>query len=86
MAHNKHGLVQIATGATARVPDTPGLRDVGYLTNETIWNLTEMPRRLLVWGCGPIGASLPLSAERPCLLHDTDSGAVCEQNVRSCSA
>src|SRR5512136_384321 len=45
----------IATGARAAVPPIPGLADAAYLTNETIFNLTELPGRLAVIGAGPIG-------------------------------
>jgi len=48
----------IATGARAATPDTPGLAEAGYLTNETVFNLTELPRRLAVLGGGPIGCEL----------------------------
>ncbi len=48
----------IATGARAAVPPIPGLAEAGYRTNETIFNLTELPRRLAVLGCGPIGCEL----------------------------
>ena len=45
----------IATGANARVPDTPGISTVPYLTNVSFWNQTQLPERLLVMGSGPIG-------------------------------
>ena len=48
----------IATGARAARPEIPGLNDVGYLTNESVFNLTELPRRLAVIGAGPIGCEL----------------------------
>jgi len=48
----------IATGGRPSVPDIPGLSDAGYLTNETIFSLTELPRRLGVFGVGPIGCEL----------------------------
>ncbi len=48
----------IATGARAVVPPIPGLDETGYRTNETIFNLTERPRRLLVLGGGPLGCEL----------------------------
>jgi len=48
----------IATGARAAVPDVPGLAGVGYVTNETVFSLTELPRRLIVMGGGPIGCEL----------------------------
>ncbi|HXT19143.1 MAG TPA: FAD-dependent oxidoreductase, partial [Thermoanaerobaculia bacterium] len=48
----------IATGARAAVPPIAGLADAGYLTNETVFNLTARPRRLLVVGGGPLGCEL----------------------------
>jgi pyruvate/2-oxoglutarate dehydrogenase complex dihydrolipoamide dehydrogenase (E3) component len=48
----------IATGARAAVPPIPGLEEAGYLTNATVFNLTELPRGLAVVGGGPIGAEL----------------------------
>mmetsp|Transcript_10199 Transcript_10199/g.18745 ORF Transcript_10199/g.18745 Transcript_10199/m.18745 type:complete len:631 (-) Transcript_10199:112-2004(-) len=48
----------IATGGRARVPDIPGILDVPYLTNATIFNLTELPPVLGVIGGGPIGSEL----------------------------
>jgi pyruvate/2-oxoglutarate dehydrogenase complex dihydrolipoamide dehydrogenase (E3) component len=48
----------IATGARAAIPEIPGLADTGFLTNETVFNLTELPRRLAVIGAGPIGCEL----------------------------
>ena len=48
----------IATGARAVVPPIPGLKEVGFLTNHNVFNLTEQPRRLAVVGGGPIGSEL----------------------------
>ena len=48
----------IATGAKPFVPPIPGLEDVGYLTYETVWELRELPSRLIVVGAGPIGCEL----------------------------
>ena len=48
----------IATGARAAVPPIPGLVEAGYLTNETVFNLTRLPARLAVIGGGPIGCEL----------------------------
>jgi pyruvate/2-oxoglutarate dehydrogenase complex dihydrolipoamide dehydrogenase (E3) component len=48
----------IATGARAAAPDIPGIAECGYLTNETVFALTELPRRLAVIGAGPIGCEL----------------------------
>ena len=39
-------------------PAIPGLAEAGYLTNENVFNLTELPRRLLVIGGGPLGCEL----------------------------
>jgi dihydrolipoamide dehydrogenase len=54
----------IATGARAFVPPIPGLEESGYLTNETIFQITELPKRLLVIGAGPIGCELAQSFQR----------------------
>ena len=48
----------IATGGRAAAPPIEGLAETGYLTNETVFSLTELPRRLLVIGAGPIGCEL----------------------------
>ncbi|MDE2489759.1 MAG: mercuric reductase [Elusimicrobia bacterium] len=48
----------IATGARAVVLPTPGMKEAGALTNETLFNLTELPKRLLVVGAGPIGVEM----------------------------
>jgi pyruvate/2-oxoglutarate dehydrogenase complex dihydrolipoamide dehydrogenase (E3) component len=48
----------IATGARAAGLPIPGLEEAGYLTNETIFNLTELPGRLAVIGAGPIGCEM----------------------------
>jgi len=48
----------IATGARPDRPAIPGLAAAGYLTNENVFDLTELPRRLLVIGGGPLGCEL----------------------------
>ena len=48
----------IATGSDPAVPDLPGLSGSGYLTNETIWDLAELPRHLAILGAGPVGMEL----------------------------
>ena len=48
----------IATGGRAVAPPIPGLEEVGHLTNETVFSLTELPPRLAVIGAGPIGCEL----------------------------
>lgn len=54
----------IATGATAAIPPIPGLAETGYLTNATVFNLTERPERLAVIGAGPIGMELAQAFQR----------------------
>lgn len=48
----------IATGGRPVVPPVPGLRDAPVFTNERIFSLTVLPRRLAVLGAGPIGCEL----------------------------
>jgi pyruvate/2-oxoglutarate dehydrogenase complex dihydrolipoamide dehydrogenase (E3) component len=48
----------IATGARAAVPDIPGLREAGFLTNETLFSVGRLPERLAVIGGGPIGCEM----------------------------
>ena len=48
----------IATGARPARPSIPGLTEAGYLTNETVFSLTDLPARLAVIGAGPIGCEL----------------------------
>ena len=54
----------IATGARAASLPIPGLAEAGYLTNETVFSLTELPRRLVVIGAGPIGCELTQAFRR----------------------
>lgn len=65
----------IATGARAVAPAIPGLADAGYLTNESVFTLTALPRRLAVIGAGPIGCELAQAFARlgsdVVLLHDS---------------
>ena len=50
--------IVLATGARPFVPPLPGLAEVGCVTSDTLWELRELPRRLLVLGGGPIGCEL----------------------------
>ncbi|MCM8613001.1 bifunctional TVP38/TMEM64 family protein/FAD-dependent oxidoreductase [Accumulibacter sp.] len=50
--------IVIATGARPFVPPLPRIEEVGYLTSDTVWDLRQLPRRLLVLGGGPIGCEL----------------------------
>lgn len=54
----------IATGARAAAPKIPGLDTINFLTNESVFSLTELPRRLVVIGSGPIGVELAQSFAR----------------------
>ena len=82
----------IATGARATAPPVPGLAETGYLTNQTVFNLTECPPRLAVMGGGPIGCELAQAFQRlgshVSLLHknahlldreDTDAAALVQK-------
>jgi pyruvate/2-oxoglutarate dehydrogenase complex dihydrolipoamide dehydrogenase (E3) component len=65
----------VATGARAGAPPVPGLGEAGFLTNETVFNLTERPRTLAVVGAGPIGCELAQAFRRlgseVVLVHDS---------------
>ncbi len=78
----------IATGARAAEPAITGLREAGYYTNETIFTLTELPRRLAVIGAGPIGCELAQSFQRfgsqVTLL--TDGGSIMPREDRDAAA
>ncbi len=85
----------IATGGRAAVPDIPGLAEAGFVTNETVFSLTSLPRRLVVIGAGPIGCELAqafarfgsqvtLIASGPNILakEDADAATVVEAALR----
>ena len=48
----------LATGSRPQTPDVPGLADVGYLTNQTLFELPTVPDRLLILGGGPVGVEM----------------------------
>jgi pyruvate/2-oxoglutarate dehydrogenase complex dihydrolipoamide dehydrogenase (E3) component len=50
--------IVIATGGRAAVPPIAGLADTPYLTNETIFDIPDFPKRLVILGAGPIGVEL----------------------------
>jgi len=56
--------IVIATGARPFVPNIPGLDQVDYLTSDSLWELEQLPARLLVLGAGPIGCELAQSFSR----------------------
>tara|TARA_R110000868_G_scaffold46376_14_gene153312 strand:- start:18471 stop:19895 length:1425 start_codon:yes stop_codon:yes gene_type:complete len=56
--------VVISTGSRAGVPPVPGLEDVPYLTNETVFDKKSAPDHLIVLGGGPIGSELAQAHRR----------------------
>ena len=54
----------VATGSSAAVPPVPGLAEVPFLTNETVFGLTERPDHLVVLGGGPIGVEMAQAFRR----------------------
>jgi pyruvate/2-oxoglutarate dehydrogenase complex dihydrolipoamide dehydrogenase (E3) component len=85
----------LATGTRASKPQIPGIAEAGYLTNETVFTLTELPRRLAVIGAGPVGCELAqafvrlgsevtLLGNRPQILprEDREAAAIVEQAMR----
>ncbi|MDZ7831581.1 MAG: dihydrolipoyl dehydrogenase [Desulfobacterales bacterium] len=56
--------IVVATGARPFVPPIPGLDQVDYLTSDTVWQLTELPPRLVVLGGGPIGCEMAQTFSR----------------------
>jgi pyruvate/2-oxoglutarate dehydrogenase complex dihydrolipoamide dehydrogenase (E3) component len=57
-------LIVIATGSKPMVPPIPGLNDVPYLTNESIFELKEQPKHLNIIGGGPIGIEMAQAFQR----------------------
>ena len=85
----------ICTGARAAAPRIPGAVEVGYLTNETLFTLTELPPRLAVIGAGPIGCEMAQAfarfGSRVCLFEmtghilsreDTDAAEVVQEQMK----
>ena len=55
----------VATGADPIVPPVPGLRELdGVWTNREITAMTEVPRRLLILGAGPVGVEMAQAVRR----------------------
>lgn len=88
--------IVIATGARPFVPPIPGLQDIGFYTSDTIWNITDLPRRMIVLGGGPIGCELAQSfarlgaqvtqvemAERIMLREDPEVAELVAQSMRA---
>jgi pyruvate/2-oxoglutarate dehydrogenase complex dihydrolipoamide dehydrogenase (E3) component len=84
----------ICTGTRPAVPAIPGIEDAGYLTNENVFHLTELPKRMIVIGGGPIGCELAQTfvrlGSKVTLLHkhehvlpreDEDAAALVQQSL-----
>ncbi|MCB0328057.1 MAG: FAD-dependent oxidoreductase [Bdellovibrionales bacterium] len=56
--------IVVASGAHPFVPDYPGLEKVPFYTSDTIWQLRDQPKRMLVLGGGPIGSELAQAFHR----------------------
>ncbi|MTH97048.1 NAD(P)/FAD-dependent oxidoreductase [Roseibium sp. RKSG952] len=54
----------IATGSAASIPPIPGLEDVPYLTNESLFGLRQAPEHLVIIGGGPIGMEMAQAHRR----------------------
>jgi len=54
----------ICTGAKAFVPPIPGIREVEVLTNESLFEISRLPQKLLIIGAGPIGTEMAQSFNR----------------------
>ena len=50
--------IVIAAGAAPVIPPLPGLAEAPFVTSETLWDLADLPRRLVILGGGPIGCEL----------------------------
>ncbi len=87
--------VVLATGSRPRIPDLPGLEEAGYVTNETVFGLRQLPAALVVLGGGPIGAELGQafarlgskvtivsSSAHLCPKEDADAAAVVAKRLR----
>lgn len=87
--------VVIATGSRPRVEEIPGLAEAGYVTNESVFGLRDLPGSLLVMGGGPIGVELGQafaslgskvtivsSTPHICSKEDADAAALLERKLR----
>lgn len=50
--------IVIAAGAEPLVPSIPGLAGSPYVTSETLWDIEDLPKNLVILGGGPIGCEL----------------------------
>ena len=56
--------IVIATGGEPYIPPIPGLDSIDYWTSDTIWNMSALPKRLLILGGGPIGCEMAQAFQR----------------------
>lgn len=86
----------IASGGAPFVPPIPGIDQMPFLTSDTVWDLAELPGRMLVLGGGPIGCELAQAFARlgarvtqvemlPRLMarEDPDASALVEESLRN---
>jgi pyruvate/2-oxoglutarate dehydrogenase complex dihydrolipoamide dehydrogenase (E3) component len=87
--------IVVATGSRPRTPQIEGLEATPYLTNETIFTLDELPRRLIVLGGGPVGLELGQAFRRlgsevvvvvqaqPLMREDRDLAAIVMAQIKA---
>ena len=88
--------IVIASGAAPLVPEFKGLDQIQYLTTDTIWELRQQPKKLLILGGGPIGCELSQCfarlgtevtvleiAERPLVREDDEVGQMVVARLES---
>jgi pyruvate/2-oxoglutarate dehydrogenase complex dihydrolipoamide dehydrogenase (E3) component len=56
--------IVIATGGEPYIPPIPGLDSIDYWTSDTIWNMSALPKRLVILGGGPIGCEMAQAFQR----------------------
>ncbi|MGD6831063.1 mercuric reductase [Sutcliffiella halmapala] len=56
--------IVVSTGSRPLVPEVEGLKECGFLTNESIFRLSELPQKLAVIGGGPVGLELAQAMSR----------------------
>ena len=87
--------IVVAAGSAPAVPAVPGLADVAYLTNETLFDLQALPSHLLVMGAGAVGLEMAQAFRRfgaevtvfdqgqPLPRHDPDAAAIVLDQLRA---
>ena len=76
----------IATGSSPLVPAIPGLESVPFYTNETIFDLQDLPERLLIIGGGPVGIELGQAfRELGSAVTLVEQGTICRAMIQNWS-